>query len=178
MAKKYSRLTMDEKRIIIRLYEGGKRIDEITKETGRSREAVTGLLANVGLYEEEVINRAWRGAYDAFWKSQSNLNRKERRDYHNLSASEKEALFVKAKAEYLENAKIYYNAIMGENNIHEIEKPEPVTQENAKGGNLERTKKKLERIRGNNDCSAEWAIYAVLADIAISLSAISDQLSK
>ena len=48
------RLTEDEMRSIIRLYESNKTVTEITKITGRSREAVTRVLGLHGLLEDEI----------------------------------------------------------------------------------------------------------------------------
>ena len=52
------RLTNDEKRTIVKLYENNKSLTEIIQTTGRNRKTINKVLTDVGLYENGIRHKA------------------------------------------------------------------------------------------------------------------------
>lgn len=92
-------LSNDEKRRIITLFEDGNEIAEIKKITGRSREAISKVLTDVGLLESEVIGQAWHRA------RASNSN------FRLLSISQRETIVKKCIKQIQEEAKCRYSIL-------------------------------------------------------------------
>ena len=178
MKKGAGRLTLEEKRSIIRLFENGTSITKIREQTGRSREAIVGLLGDVGLYDNEVTNRAWRRARYLQDRIQRGLPYEKRTSFRNLNPADQEAFFREAKKQLLEAAKVYYNSIMEANTIKELDDR---TQQEDAVSNLVRTTKTLDNIVQMTKAEPVKtidAIFLVLSDIAITLSVIADNIEN
>ena len=178
MKKGTGRLTLEEKRKIISLFEKGESIAKIREQTGRSREAIVGLLGDAGLYDNEVTNRSWERARYLQDKEQRKLPYEKRTLFRDLSPADREAFFREAKKQVLESAKVYYNSIMEANTIKEME-DRPRKEDSS--SNLDRTVQTLQNILDmtkSENVEAHSAIFLVLSDIAITLSVIADHFTN
>ena len=92
-------LSNDEKRQIITLFEDGNEISEIKKTTGRSKEAISKVLTDVGLLESGVISQAWNRA------------RVSNSDFHQLSVSQRAAIVKNCINQVQEEAKCRYSLL-------------------------------------------------------------------
>lgn len=99
-----TKLTNDEKRRIIVLYEDNKSIAEIKQATNRSREAIIKTLTEVGLYENGVLSLACDRA------------RYKTKNWYNMSVVDRDTIISKYLPEIKQECKTRYNILFSLSN--------------------------------------------------------------
>lgn len=112
-----SRLTLYEQRTILKLHNEGKKISEIVKEVGRSREAITNLFVMCGIGDGSIRlqNLIWYRAEKMYDKQmrRNNPNEKYCR-FKDLAAGIQNDWYAAARKEYMVIAQKRVDDIMAE----------------------------------------------------------------